>query len=172
MSERSIHYVPTFPSFFSKLCCSNALGIMRSPDFSIRNYKEDTLVLIYTARGCLFCEQSGASFTCREGEYLLLDKRVVHSYWFDKAIPSEIVWIHVNGELANSIAAQIKAFSKLFFIGKDAEVSKLLYECIDMQESGNVDPFELSALISRLMHTVLREAYAEHQKGTYSYKAR
>ena len=56
MSERSIHYVPTFPSFFSKLFYSNALGIMRSPEFAIRDYKEDNFVLIYTARGCLFAK--------------------------------------------------------------------------------------------------------------------
>ena len=48
MSDRSINYVPTFPSFFSKLFYSNALGIMRSPDFSIRDYKEDNFVLIVT----------------------------------------------------------------------------------------------------------------------------
>ena len=168
MSENSIHYVPTFPSFFSKLFYSTALGIMRSPDFSLRNYKEDNLVLIYTARGCLFGEQSGSCFTCKEGEYVLLDKRATHSYWFDKAIPSEIVWIHVNGELANDMAAQINAFSKLFFIGKDAEIANILYECIEMQTKVSTDPFDLSALISRLMHAVLREAYAEHQKVIYS----
>ena len=168
MSERSIHYVPTFPSFFSKLFYSNALGIMRSPEFAIRDYKEDNFVLIYTARGCLFCEQDGRSFTCREGEYVFLDKRRVHSYWFDKSIPSEILWIHTNGELANDIAAQINAFSKLCFVGKEREVHSILQECLDLQSGGNTDPFELSALISKLLHAILKEAYAEHQKNIYS----
>lgn len=167
MSERSISYAPTFPNLFSRLCYSNALGIMRSPNFSIRNYKEENLVLIYTTVGCLFCEQEGREFTCEEGQYILLDKRITHSYRFDKSIRSEIVWMHINGELANDIAAQINALSKLAFIGTDKRVLDILLQCIDMQ-SGGAEHFEFSALISRVLHIILQEAYAEHQKVIYS----
>lgn len=167
MSDRSISYAPTFPHLFSRLCYSNMLGIMRSPNFSIRNYKEENLVLIYTTVGCLFCEQDGHVFSCEEGQYLLLDKRITHSYHFDKSIPSEIVWMHINGELANGIAAQINSFSKLAFIGKDSRVLEILLQCIELQ-SGGADPFEFSALISRALHIILEEAHAEHQKIIYS----
>lgn len=168
MPEQSISYAPTFPSFFSRLCYSNMLGIMRSPNFSIRNYKEENLVLIYTTDGCLFCEQDGHAFSCEKGQYLLLDKRITHSYQFDKSIPSEIVWMHINGKLANDIAAQINSFSKLAFIGKDARVLEILLKCIETQISGDSDPFEFSALISRALHIILQEAHAEHQKIIYS----
>lgn len=168
MTENSVSYTPIFESFFSKLCYSNMLGIMRSPSFGIRNYKQDNLVLIYTTRGTLFCEQDGQSFRCEAGEYLLLDKRITHSYRFDPNIPSEIYWMHINGALANDIAAQINSFSKLSFIGKDPKVLRILKNCISLQGEGDASPFELSSHIANVLHVILKEAYGEHQKIIYS----
>ncbi|MBQ8302671.1 MAG: helix-turn-helix domain-containing protein [Clostridia bacterium] len=168
MTENSVSYTPIFEGFFSKLCYSNMLGIMRSPSFAIRNYKQDNLVLIYTTRGTLFCEQGGKSFKCEAGEYLLLDKRITHSYGFDPGIPSEIYWMHINGALANDIAAQINSFSKLSFIGKDQRVLEILQKCISLQGEGDASLFELSTLIASVLHVILKEAYGEHRKIIYS----
>ena len=166
--DKTVSYSPTFPSFFTKLSYSNVLGIMKTPSFSLRNYKEDNLVLIYTARGCLFCEQSGESFSCGEGEYLLLDKRVVHSYYFDPSIPSEILWMHINGSVALEIAARINSFSKLPFIDSNPQIPKILRDCLDMHEQEGADAFESSMLINRALCVILNDAYERNQKREYS----
>ena len=168
MSDRSINYTPTFPSVFKSISYSNALGIMRSPSFSLRDYKEDNLVLIYTTRGCLFCKQGGVEFTCDEGQYLLLDKRVTHSYYFDPGIPSEIIWMHINGSVAQEIAAQINSFSKLPFVAINPKIQRIIENCLDMHALGNADPFENSMLINRALCLILNDAHETHRKAKYS----
>ena len=168
MSDLSAHYTPTFSGVFKKLSYSNALGLMQKSSFSVRNYKEDNLVLIYTTRGCLFCEQNGVEFTCDEGKYLLLDKRVTHSYYFKPSVPSEIIWMHVNGSVALEIAAQINSLSKLPFVDNNSEIPTIIQACLDMHSTGNADPFEFSMLINRALCVILNDAYERRQKAEYS----
>lgn len=141
---------------------------MRTPSFSVRDYKEDNLVLIHTTQGCLFVEQVGERFTCDEGQYLLLDKRVTHSYYFDPSIPSEIIWMHINGSVAQEIAAQINLFSRLPLVDSNTEIPRIIRACIDMHDTGNTDPFENSMLINRALCLILNDAYEAHRKTKYS----
>lgn len=167
MQEKSFAYTPIVPEIFSKLCYTVALGVMRTPNFTLRNFKDDNLVLIYTTKGCLFCRQNGNSFSCEEGQYLLLDKRILHSYHFDKSIPSEILWMHINGDLANGIAAQINAISGLPFLGTDRRIYDSLKEFLKIQRDGTFDPFECSSQIADVLHMILREAHTREQKILY-----
>jgi len=103
-----------------------------------------------------------------EGKYLLLDKRIIHSYYFDPEIPSEILWTHVNGELANRIISKINSLSALPFTGSDGKIRDALSVIIDMHESGDADAFEVSAQLSSVLHLILREAYTEQRKTSLS----
>ena len=168
MPSATVNYGPTQTSAVTELCYASALGIMNEPRFACRNYRENNCVLIYATRSSLFCEQGGQKFVLDEGKYLLLDKRITHSYYFDPEIPSEILWTHINGSLANRLIAKINSLSPLPFIGSDSKICEMLTELLDMHESGDADAFETSARLSSILHTVLKEAYSEQQKTIFS----
>ena len=155
-------------NIFSDLCYSNEFGIMRDPAFCLRDYTENNFVLIYTIKGQLVGCQSGKNFSCEKGKYLLLDKRILHSYHFNPEIPSEIFWMHINGTLAAELITKISSLSPLPFLGKDARVLEKMKDIFKMKDGDEADLFEISSEISRLLHVILKEAHDEHRKNIYS----
>ncbi len=163
VSNSSMH-----PILYPKMSYSDFMGIVDSADFACLNREEDNYVLIYVSKGNFFCKQNKQDFVLKSGDYLFLNKNILHSYYFDKKIPSEIYWIHINGEVAKSIIAQIEEISTLPYIDKNPEIFTLLQQCISMHKEMRENPFFLAGQINTLLYTVLGDAYKESQKALIS----
>ena len=170
MTENYLSNTALHPILSPDVCYTNILGIMDEQNFRCQNHTEDNHVLICVTRGCLFCEQSDTVFSVAPGEYLLLDKRILHSYYFGPQIPSEIVWMHINGNVALSLIARIQTLSPLPFIGCDPRILPILQRVISMHREHSVDPFSHSADIITALHIILEEAYYRYQETTHPEK--
>lgn len=149
---------------FPDLCYSNVLGIENAPRFACREYTEENHVLVYVNRGIFICKQKSFSRVLREGEYILLDKRIVHTYCFDPAIPSEIHWMHINGSLANLLIKQISDCMPLPFVGQNPWILSLLKRCILSHREHSATPFSHSSEIMNILHVILEDAFCQKKE--------
>ncbi len=164
MSECYTGIFPSYDDLFSDLCYSNVLGIVNSPGFSCHDHVEDNHVLIYVTKGFFVCEQGTFSRVLTSGEYLLLDKKSPHSYYFAERSSTEIYWMHINGALANRFIGQICELSPLPMVGRNAKVFSLLKQAISSFREKRADPFSHSETILNLLNTLLKDAYRQNQK--------
>ncbi|MGN1409252.1 MAG: AraC family transcriptional regulator [Eubacteriales bacterium] len=101
------------------LCYSNILGISKNLDFCIGPRTLDDYILVYVTKGCFICEQNNCTYRLGVGEYIFINLKILHKYYFDKTIPSKIYWMHMNGGLVVKMAEYIDLLSPLPFIGND-----------------------------------------------------
>jgi len=161
MSESYVGFLRKNFEQLPDLCYSDILGIENSPRFSCRNFVEENHVLVFVNRGNFICQQGEFSRVLGEGEYLLLDKRIRHTYFFDPAIPSEIYWMHLNGSFTHVLIRQIEGYGSLPFVGQDPTVFSVLKRCISAYRDHSATPFSHSAEISTVLHVILEEAFRQ-----------
>lgn len=149
---------------FPDLSYSDVLGIENASRFACREYTEENHVLIYVNRGVFMCRQKSFSRVLHEGDYVLLDKRIVHTYYFDPAIPSEIHWMHINGSLANLLIKQIADCMPLPFVGQNPWILSLLKRCILSHREHSATPFSHSSEIMNILHVVLEDAFCQKKE--------
>jgi len=149
---------------FPDLSYSDVLGIENAPRFACRDYREENHVLVYVNRGIFVCRQESFSRVLREGEYVLLDKRIVQTYCFDPAIPSEIHWMHINGSLAHLLIDQISDCMPLPFVGRNPCVFSLLKGCVLAHREHSATPFSHSAEIVNILHLILEDAFCQKKE--------
>lgn len=159
MSESYVGFLRKNFEQLPDLCYSDILGIENSPRFACRNFVEENHVLVFVNRGNFICRQGDFSRVLGEGEYLLLDKRIRHTYFFDPVIPSEIYWMHLNGTFAHALIGQIEEYGSLPFVGQDPTVFSVLKRCISAYRDHSATPFSHSAEISTVLHVILEEAF-------------
>lgn len=104
---------------YSMLCYSSIMGIEREEDFSVGPRTLDDYLLAYVTKGCFICEQHNLTWRLGVGEYMFINLKVPHKYYFDPAIPSEIYWMHMNGSFVVKMAEYIDLLSPLPFVGRD-----------------------------------------------------
>lgn len=159
------------------LCYSSELGIEGEPTFHTKPRTKNDHILIYVTQGVFFCEQNEKQYRLYEGEFILLDLRIRHTYWFDCNIPSEIYWMHMNGGLTLHIIDCIAEITPLPLIGRDPAVLTALKTAVEMNIVSDAEPFAMSSHIMNTLTDLLEKQYrhkqmAEVPEKEYHFRSR
>ncbi len=150
------------PAVYPKLCWSSVLGIEEGKTFHIGPRVINDWIVMYVTKGRLTVRQHDQTFCLGEDEYIFVDLHDRHEYFFDPAIPSEIFWMHMNGDLVRMMAGCIARVSPLPVTGRDPAVLAAVKKSHMLNSPVSVDPWEhamnLIAVLSRLLDNAHRQS--------------
>ena len=154
---------------YPHLSYSTILGITNRPKFYVDWRTIDDYILLYIKKGVFFCEQNDTKYTVIEGQYILIDLHKKHRYYFDANIPSEIYWMHMNGEQTAKLVQIINSVSPLPIIGTDIKIFEYLELSIYLHEH-TFDAFQYAAHINNTLSYILSCVYQEKHRRLHSKK--
>ncbi|MGI5894499.1 MAG: helix-turn-helix domain-containing protein [Candidatus Merdivicinus sp.] len=156
------------------LCYSDGMGIERKPDFKIDRGSFDNYLIMYVAQGRLWHEQYGEKIAVERGEYIFVNLRVRHKYYFLPEEPSCIWWVHLNGGLVAEMAEKIERYSALPFRTYDPGMGEEVQECFDTSGESMAEKRALSVKIYEILIRILESArrHADRREDLASIRFR
>ncbi len=152
----------------NEICYSTILGIKSADGFYCRNIICEDYLLAYVTKGKFFVEQNGSSFVLGEDEYLLLNKRIEHTYYFDKSLPSELYWMHIRGGAVDVLAEHINLLSPLPVVGRNIEIYKAIKLGLELCKEHTDENFLAHSVnILRAIHCVLKDVWDKKAEERY-----
>ena len=149
------------PLIYPDLCYCSLFGITPGTSLYVRDIIHDAYLLLYVNKGKFFLEQYDKSYVLEEGQYLLLDKRFPHTYYFRKDTISEIFWMHISGTQTMDMVNRIQTLQPLPVIGINSQIAQLLEQCISTMRSVDCSLFSVGAGIISALYTVMNDLYDE-----------
>lgn len=157
-----IHIVPVFAqdeTVSQMRCLSPILGIEDAKNFAVSLRTLDEFILVYVTQGVFFCEIADRHYQVPAGEYIFIDLRTPHSYRFEENIPSQIYWMHFQGQQAEQIAAMIDSLSPLPLLGHDPTVLDFIKTSHTMHTTADTDPFTRTKHLTDILLYLLEQVY-------------
>ena len=164
MSQRIVPFFTQDEITERMQCFSPLFGIEDAADFTIEPRTLDDFIVVYTTKGCFFCEQGGRQYAIGEGDYIFIDLRVRHSYRFKEEIPSEIVWIHLHGRQVEYIAGMIGRLLPLPLTGHDPAALEHIKAAHTAHTGAGADAFVRTKCLMDLLLYLLEQAYRRQRE--------
>lgn len=161
--EELFHHFST-PSSFQRenLCYSDGMGVEINPNFRIDRGSFDNYLIMYVETGKLWHEQYGEKIAVMPGEYIFVNLKVRHCYYFEPDTPSRIRWIHLNGWVVEGMAERIGAVSALPFRAHSEEMGEDLLGCFGCSGESMEEKEALSGKIYEILLKILKAARRRH----------
>ncbi len=160
------YILPVYSAFAEKhLLVTDLMGDTHERHFYYNREFVDSYLVMHVVRGMLFVEQDKKAFCLCPDDGILLDLRRPHLYYFDKDIPSEILWFHFHGKTADLLLRDLQQEGEMPLPFRCLSLPDELEQLAQAAQSGSSWEFTVSETIYRILMKILQQHQGREAPG-------